>query len=362
MTPLEAEIRRIIAVDGPMPVAQFMALALGHPAQGYYATRDPFGARGDFITAPEISQMFGELIGLWVAAVWAVMGSPGRIHLVELGPGRGTLMADALRAVKVAADFRAALSVYLVETSPTLRRLQEQTLANCGVSVSWHATLAEVSEENPLILVANEFFDALPVYQVVRAQDGWHERMVGIGDDEKLVLALHPDPIPNFSAMLPRHLSTAPVGAVFEWRSDALVAEIAGRLLRQGGAALILDYGHGQSAWGETLQAVGHHRFAEVLERPGEVDLSAHVDFAALGSAAMRAGAGVLGPVTQGAFLRDLGIETRATMLKTAAPARAAEIDAALARLTETGPRGMGELFKVLAIADPKLGALPGFG
>src|SRR5436309_761364 len=200
MTPLEAEIRRIIAVEGPMPLAQFMALALAHPVHGYYVTRDPFGARGDFITSPEISQMFGELIGLWAAAVWNEMGRPDRVHLVELGPGRGTLMADALRAVKVAENFRAALAVDLVEPSPA-----------------------------------------------VRAADGWHERMVGVGVDEKLVLALHPDPILNFSAMLPKNLSAAPVGAVFEWRSDALVTEVAGRLARRGGAALIIDYGHAES-------------------------------------------------------------------------------------------------------------------
>ena len=362
MTPLEAEIRRIIAVDGPIPVAQFMALALGHPVHGYYAARDPFGARGDFITAPEISQMFGELIGLWAAAAWNEMGCPGRIRLVELGPGRGTLIADALRAVKVAPDFREALAVDLVETSSALRQRQQTTLAHCGVPVCWHASLAEVPEKDPLIVIANEFFDALPMHQAVRAESGWHERMVGIGDDEKLVLALHPDPILNFPAMLPANLGTAPIGAIFEWRSDALVTDIAGRLVEHGGAALIVDYGHAGSALGETLQAVGSHSFADVLERPGEVDLSAHVDFAALGNAAMRAGARVLGPVTQRQFLRELGIETRAAMLETAAGARAAEIDAALARLTEAGPRGMGELFKVLALADPKLGALPGFG
>src|SRR6266516_3951409 len=287
MTPLEAEIRRIIAVDGPIPVAQFMALALGHPVHGYYAARAPFGARGDFITAPEISQVCGELIGLWAAAAWNEMGCPGRIRLVELGPGRGTLIADALRAVKVAPDFREALAV--------------------------------VPEKDPLIVIANEFFDALPVHQVVRAESGWHERMVGIGDDEKLVLALHPDPILNFPAMLPANLGTAPLGAIFEWRSDALVTDIAGRLVEHGGAALIVDYGHAGSALGETLQAVGSHSFADVLERPGEVDLSAHVDFAALGNAAMRAGARVLGPVTQRQFLRELGIETRAAMLETAA-------------------------------------------
>jgi NADH dehydrogenase [ubiquinone] 1 alpha subcomplex assembly factor 7 len=362
MTPLEAQIRRIIAVEGPMPLAQFMALALGHPVHGYYVTRDPFGARGDFVTAPEISQMFGELIGLWAAAVWNEMGRPRRVRLVELGPGRGTLMADALRAVRVAQEFRAALNVDLVEISPPLRRRQKQTLADCGLAVSWHAALSEVPEDGPLIVIANEFFDALPVHQAVRAADGWHERKVGLDEAGRFLLGLDPDPIPNFAAMLPDNLPPPSPGAVFEWRSDALVTELAGKLVRGGGAALIIDYGHFESAVGDTLQAVGRHHFAEVLQRPGEVDLSAHVDFAALARAAMRAGVRVLGPVVQRVFLRELGIETRAAMLKTASPGRRAEIDAALAWLTEAGPRGMGELFKVVALVDPKLGALPGFG
>jgi NADH dehydrogenase [ubiquinone] 1 alpha subcomplex assembly factor 7 len=360
MTPLEAGILRIIAAEGPIPVAQFMALALGHPVHGYYVTRDPFGAHGDFITAPEISQMFGELVGLWAAAAWTAMGCPGRVRLVELGPGRGTLMADALRAVKVVEDFRASLVVDLVETSPALRQRQDQTLRDCGVPLHWHAALADVPEGDPLIVVANEFFDALPVHQAVRTPDGWHERMVGA--DEKLMLALHPDPILNFSAMLPPPVAAAPLGAIYEWRSDALITELAGRLVRHGGGALIVDYGYAESGCGETLQSVGRHGFASVLERPGEVDLSAHVDFAALGRAAERTGARVLGPVTQAAFLRELGIETRAAMLKTSAPGRALEIDAALKRLTEPGSCGMGELFKVIALVHPRLGALPGFG
>ena len=362
MTPLEAEIRRIIEADGPISVAQFMALALGHPVHGYYLNRDPLGARGDFVTAPEISQMFGELIGLWTAEVWRAIGSPPVIRLVELGPGRGTLIADALRAIKIAQSFRAALDVRLVEISPMLRARQEQTLAGCGIPLSWHASFAEVPERAPGIVIANEFFDALPVHQAVRVPEGWHERRIGIGNEGALVLALDPDPIPNFAARAAPVLGDAPIGAVYEWRSDALVAELAGRLVRDGGAALIIDYGHAESAWGETLQAVGGHAAAGVLERPGEVDLSAHVDFAALARAAARAGARAMGPIAQRAFLRNLGIETRAAMLKKASPHRAAEIDTALARLIEPGERGMGELFKVLALADPKLGALPGFG
>ena len=360
MTPLEAEIRRIIAADGPITVAQFMALALGHPVHGYYVTRDPLGARGDFITAPEISQMFGELIGLWAAEVWTALGRPEHLHLVELGPGRGTLMSDALRAAKIVPAFRAALNVDLVEISPALEAKQQQALGNCGVPISWHRSFAEVPEGAPEIVIANEFFDALPVHQAVRAPDGWHERRIGIGNDDKLVLALDPDPIPSFAAMLPR-LAAAPLGAIAEWRSDSLGEQIAARLLRNRGAALIIDYGHTETGPGETLQAIGGHAFAHVLDRPGEVDLSAHVDFAALARAAARAGVRVLGPLTQREFLRNLGIETRAAMLKQASPCRAAEIEAALARLIGSGERGMGELFKAVAFADPKLGVVPGF-
>jgi SAM-dependent MidA family methyltransferase len=361
MTPLEAELRRIIAADGPMPVARYMALCLGHPVHGYYATRDPLGARGDFITAPEISQMFGELVGLWAAAVWQRMGAPPRVLLAELGPGRGTLMADALRATRAVPAFRAAVSLHLVETSPVLRRLQQTTLAASGVPAAWHEDVAGLPDA-PLVVVANEFFDALPVHQAVKAPDGWHERMVGLASDGRLVLALHPVPLPQFEAMLPPALRDAPAGAVFEWRSDAVAGEICRRLARFGGAALVIDYGHAESGFGDTLQAVRGHAFADPLSAPGETDLTAHVDFAALARTATTASAHVHGPVPQGEFLRRLGIVARAERLRASATAaQAAEVDAALARLTGDGPGEMGALFKTMAFAHPALGALPGF-
>jgi NADH dehydrogenase [ubiquinone] 1 alpha subcomplex assembly factor 7 len=360
MTPLEAEIRSIIAVDGPMSVAAFMRLCLGHPVHGYYTTRDPFGRGGDFITAPEISQMFGELIGLWAAAVWQAMGAPARVVLAELGPGRGTLMADALRAARVAPAFVAALGVHLVETSPVLRRLQQERLAGLGVPVAWHGDVVDMPD-GPLIVIANEFFDALPVHQAVKAADGWHERMVGV-DAGALAFALHPDPIPGFAAIVPGSLAGAPAGAVYEWRSGDVAAELARRVAGHGGAALALDYGHGESAMGETLQAVGRHAFVDPLATPGDVDLTAQVDFAALARTAQGDGARVHGPVAQGEFLRRLGIEARAAALRaTASAAQTADIDAALARLAGAGPDAMGELFKAIAFADPRLGALPGF-
>jgi NADH dehydrogenase [ubiquinone] 1 alpha subcomplex assembly factor 7 len=359
MNALEAELRRIIAVDGPMPIAVFMRLCLAHPNYGYYTTREPFGGRGDFITAPEISQIFGELLGLWAAAVWDQMGGPEPVHLVELGPGRGTLLADALRAIEVVPQFRAAATLDLVEISPVLRGRQQQALRHCGLPLAWYPDFAEIPA-GALIVLANEFFDALPVHQMVKAEDGWHERMVGVIDG-RLGLALHPDPLPGFEAHLPPELRRAPAGALYEWRSQQLGLLLAGRVARDRGAALILDYGHDQSRFGGTLQAVCGHGFADVLERPGEVDLSAHVDFAALARAGARAGARVHGPVPQGVFLRRLGAEVRAAALKRAAPERASEIESAVARLLGPGPAGMGELFKVIAFSHAALDVLPGF-
>ena len=348
MTPLEAEIRRIIETDGPISVADYMRLCLGHPQHGYYVTRDPLGARGDFITAPEVSQMFGELVGAWAAAVWRQMGAPRELRLIELGPGRGTLMADALRAAKAMPEFADALSVHLVETSPALREAQQAKLG----AVTWHSQIEDVPE-GPCITIANEFVDALPVDQLVKGRDGWHMRMVGVVDDH-LAFVVSPDALPGRTEI------EAPSGAILESRHDRPVALLARRIAGHGGAALVIDYGHAATGFGDTLQAVRGHRYADPLAGPGESDLTTQVDFAALARTARREGAQAHGPIPQGEFLRRLGIAQRATRLKqTATPQQAADIDAALARLT-AGDQ-MGELFKVLAIADPKLRALPGF-
>jgi SAM-dependent MidA family methyltransferase len=353
MTPLEAEIRRIIAIDGPIPVDRYMELCLGHPQHGYYVTRDPFGAQGDFITAPEVSQMFGELIGAWVAAVWQQMGAPGHVNLVELGPGRGTLMADALRAATGMPDFLAAVSVHLVETSPVLRAAQEKTLASAVVPIAWHHGIEEVPE-GPAISIANEFVDALPVGQFIKDRDGWHVRMIGMADD-RLAFVAAPDALFGHATGI-----DMPPGTILERRQDQPVALLSRRIAQHGGASLIIDYGHVESSFGDTLQAVRAHNFADSLETPGEADLTAQVDFAALAVTAGRQGAATQGPIAQGAFLRRVGIERRAARLKANATAQqAADVDSALARLT--APDQMGDLFKVLAIADPKLGALPGF-
>jgi len=357
--PLEREIRRLVAVAGPMPVAEFMRLCLTHPQHGYYLTRDPLGARGDFITAPEISQMFGELIGLWMAYVWRQMGAPEDVRIVELGPGRGTLLGDALRATKTVEGFNKAVVLHLVEVSPVLQRLQEERLQALEMPVLWHATLEDVPA-GPQLIIANEFIDALPVHQAVKAADGWHERVVEVGPGGELAFGQAREPLPFFAGALPRGLRNAPDGAIFEWRSDAVALEL-GRRVRSDGAALILDYGHTRSALGDTLQAVAGHTAADPLHAPGQADLTAHVDFEALAVSAECIGARAHGPLTQGDFLVNLGIRERAAALKAKAPHKAAEIDAALTRLTTREARGMGELFKALAIADPRLAPLPGF-
>jgi SAM-dependent MidA family methyltransferase len=358
---LEAEIRRLISVAGPMPVAEYMRLCLTHPRHGYYTTRNPFGRDGDFTTAPEISQAFGELIGLWGAAVWQQIGRPDDVRLVELGPGRGTMMLDMLRAAQVVPDYRAAIVGHLVEISPVLERQQRQTLSGLNVPLLWHRRIEDVPG-GPVIVVANEFLDALPVNQAVKREDGWHERMVGINGNGGLAFGLSPKPLPSFGATLPRCIRDAPVDAVFEWRGHQTTFEIGRRLVYDGGAALVIDYGHASSECGETLQAVARHTFADPLGSPGMVDLTAHVDFQDLAAAADSIGARVHGPLTQREFLLNLGIEQRAEALKHGSETEQAQaIDSAIARLLDAEPGGMGGLFKVIAFSHPDIETLPGF-
>lgn len=358
-SPLEREIRRLIRVAGPMPVADYMRLCLTHPQYGYYVNRDPLGAGGDFVTAPEISQMFGELIGLWLVSAWQQLGSPQNVRLIELGPGRGTMLLDALRAAKIVPGFLAAIVLHLVEVSPALQKLQERRLAPLGLPTLWHATLDDVPT-GPCLIIGNEFIDALPVHQAVRQPDGWHERVV-LAEDDKLTIGIARDPLPHFESTLPRGLRLSPVDSIYEWRSDSIGLEI-GRRVRKDGAALIVDYGHAWYGLGETLQAVSGHAFADPMRSPGEVDLTAHVDFEALAQSAESMGARVHGPVAQRDWLRRLGIDRRSTALKAHAPyGKALEIDQALSRLTASGAKGMGDLCKAVAFADPRLHDLPGF-
>jgi SAM-dependent MidA family methyltransferase len=313
--PLEARLKARIAADGPIPVADYMAEANAH----YYATRDPFGAEGDFTTAPEISQMFGELIGIWLADLWQRAGEPQAARYVELGPGRGTLAEDALRAMRGAG---LTPPVELVETSPSLRLAQAER-----VSARWHDTLATLPQSGPLLVVANEFFDALPVCQFDAAG-----RELRVGHDGR------------FARDGAVEAETSPA-------SLAIVGDLARRLAGQGGVALIVDYGHDRPGAGDTLQAVANHRYADPFEAPGECDLTAHVDFHAFGGAARAAGVRVFGPAAQGAWLNAMGIKLRAASLAKAAPERAAEIAAARVRLT--APDQMGRLFKAMALVAP---------
>ncbi len=358
---LDAEIRRLIGLAGPMPVAEFMGHCLGHPQHGYYVTHDPFGSGGDFTTSPEISQMFGELLGLWTAAVWQQMGSPGDVRLIELGPGRGSMMLDMLRAANVMPGFRRAIAVHLVETSPTLAARQKQTLGNQDIAVAWHESLADVPE-GPAIIVANEFFDALPVNQAVKQADGWHERVVDIDQEGKFAFALAPEPLKFFEQTLPPQVRMAEVGSIYEWRADAAALEVGRRVVHGGGAALIVDYGYLESMIGDTFQALRGKRKADPLAAPGLADVTAHVDFQAIASSAESIGARVHGPVDQATFLRRLGIEQRAANLKKVAPPdKAAAVDVALGRLTAGGPTGMGTLFKAIGVSASTLLTLPGF-
>ena len=353
---LEQELRRMIRQDGPISVERFMGLALGHPTFGYYMTRDPFGLAGDFVTAPEISQMFGELLGLWVAEVWNALGRPPLVRLVELGPGRGTLMADALRALRSVPAFLQAVEVHMVEMSPVLTERQQSVLARVPVPVTWHKDFDHVPE-GPVIVLANEFFDALPVRHYVKMQRGWCERLIGLDDQGQLIFGASSEVEPTINV-------AAPIGEILEIgaQSQLTMRAIAQRFTRHAGTLLAIDYGHTETGLGETLQALRAHEYVHPLSHIGSADLTAHVDFAALGRAAESVGANCFGPMTQGEFLHGLGISQRAEGLKRrATEAQIAEIDTALERLTSAEPQHMGQLFKVLAVTSPNIAALPGF-
>jgi SAM-dependent MidA family methyltransferase len=356
---LRARIAALIAAQGPISVAQYMTMALHDAGGGYYATRQPFGAAGDFTTAPEVSQMFGELLGLWCVQVWHDQGQPRQKRLMELGPGRGTMMADALRAARAAPEFLDGLEVVLVEASPALQKLQQEKLAQSGAAIRWTTHFDDSLTDRPLFLLANEFFDAMPVRQYVKTETGWRERMVVVKDGA-LDFALAPIPTP--SAAIPASRAAAPDGGVYEAApaATALAEAVARVVAEKGGGALLLDYGYGEAAgFGETLQAVGGHAFAEVLAEPGENDISAHVDFAALAEAARHGGAQVHGPRNQGAFLVALGIMGRAEQLIKSNPGAARMLYTAVERLI--APEQMGDLFKAMAFLPPSATKPPGF-
>jgi NADH dehydrogenase [ubiquinone] 1 alpha subcomplex assembly factor 7 len=352
LTSLAERLARRIARGGPITVADYMAAALADPEHGYYRTAAPIGAEGDFTTAPEISQMFGELIGAWLIDCWEKAGRPDPVRLIELGPGRGVLMEDALRVGQGIAAWRRAVDLHLVEINPALREAQAARLA--AYAPRWHGTLS-TAPDGPTLLVANEFFDALPIRQLMFRAGFWRERLIGWNEAKGFHFILSPAPS-ALSAMLPPGLDSARDGDLVELSpsSLSLTADIARRVSHESGAALIIDYGRTDTTPGETLRGMRRHHEVDMLADTGLADLSAHVDFAALYRAAREAGATIFGPVSQGQFLNELGIRQRADALKAKAsqPARVA-INDAVERLT--GAWAMGDLFKALCMASPSL-------
>lgn len=375
-------LRELIEARGPLTVADYMELALQHPTFGYYKHGDPLGRAGDFITAPEISQMFGEMIGVWCAEVWRMMGAPKAFALVELGPGRGTLMKDALRATRKISGFHDAMDLILLESSETLREKQREALVEHAPR--YVESLADCPAV-PTIFIANEFFDALPIRQFEKGFQGWSERLVDIAKEHRLAPLPYPPhegegiapravdaigfaftlsaPDPTYALMIPEDTRDAKPGAVHEVSLPALgiMRDISKHIAKNGGAGLMLDYGAMQPAGVATLQAVSCHRRADVFSDPGSVDLTAHVDFGMLAAVARKDGLATHGAIAQGEFLEAMGIFLRAAQLKQhATPDQAKDIDSALHRLTDSSQ--MGSLFKAMAITPPGLRDVPGFG
>ena len=357
-TPLALQIKENIRRDGPMTVQTYMSRCLWDETYGYYRRQPVLGVAGDFVTAAEISQVFGELIGVWAGVVWQnVFGAPNPITLAEYGPGRGTMMCDVLRAARVVPGFAHASRIHLVEASAALAEIQSATLADFSSAITWSVGLEEFSP--PAIIFANEFLDSWPVAQWIKTAVGWRIKGVTLDADGNLQFAALDGDCPRdaFELLLPG----APPGAVIETQRLDQLADALHALTQRGPIALlIIDYGHTIPAAGDTLQAVRGHAYESPLASPGEADLTVHVNFYDLASTLHRAGLALDGPVMQAEFLGSLGIVERASRLMAANPARAGEIESGVARLL--APNGMGSRFKVLAARSPELPPLPGFG
>lgn len=359
-TPLAGKIKALIRATGPISVADYFAMCLADPEHGYYRTREPFGTSGDFITAPEISQLFGEMIGIFMVHAWQRHGSPQAVRLVEIGPGRGTMMADMLRVIKrIASPLFDNASVHLVETSERLRGAQRVTLEAYSTKISWHDSLDEVPD-GFLLLVANELFDAIPIRQFVNTPEGFRERLVGLDDDGELVFVIGLTILdPN---VLPADAASVPHGTLFEFAParQAVMESLSERLGLAGGTALIIDYGHMATGFGDTLQALRNHAFDPPLAHPGAADLTSHVDFEDLARTAVAAGIHLNGGLRQGDFLYGLGLAERAAALARGKEATEQKlIAAAVDRLAGEGAGKMGELFKVIAVSSPALDLAP---
>lgn len=352
-----------IKSDGPISIAAFMAEALLDPMEGFYATRDPIGAGADFITAPEISQMFGELIGLWCVEAWRGLKGPGPFQLIELGPGRGTMMSDVLRAGRVDTAFIRSARVTLIEASAALKAKQAEALAASPVQVSWSDRL-EDAPAGPSLILGNEFLDCLPLRQFVKKNGQWVERMIGLDPQDETRFAFvysHAPASPQDAALIPAPLREAEEGALVEIRPGdaALVETLAARFKTYPGHALFIDYGPADSETGDTFQALKSHEKADPLEAPGTADLTARVDFGALTRAATAAGLQASPVVPQGEWLVRLGLEQRAAALTMSGKADRAKIVRQLHRLTSE--EEMGALFKVVCLSSPDAPPPPGF-
>lgn len=351
-TPLADIIRADIRANGPMDFGRYMTLCLSHPVHGYYMTRDPFGVDGDFTTAPEISQLFGEMIGAWIADIWVKTGRTSPYRICEFGPGRGTLMRDVMRVTRNVPGFHDAVHIHLIEMSPVLRDKQREALA--GYRVTWHDDLESVPTDGRLMILGNEFLDALPVRRLIYKKEGWAEEVVGIGPDDALTFGLRPaDPalMESMPRMLiyPQEYDRIEISPVLNQHLKCAY----NRMLKQQGVALFIDYGYLHTSYGDTVQAVHKHRPVSVLDTPGQVDITAHVNFETVGSLAMGAGLTVYGPATQGDFLNRLGIQQRKAILdKNATDRQKTDLENSVNRLVSYDQ--MGALFKVMAItADP---------
>ena len=351
-------IVRHIRDHGPMTISTFMAMALGHPQFGYYMHRDPFGRAGDFITAPEISQLFGEMIGVWLADLWLRMDRPNPFLLVEAGPGRGTLMADIMRATVRVDGFHAAARIHLVETSPNLKIVQSENLN--GFAPRWHDSIDTIPDDAPILFVANEFLDALPIHQLVHTDAGWAERMIGVNDDGDLIFGLAPADA-SLVTCVPAGLKND-TGNIFEVAParTGFTQLLSERIAHQGGAALFIDYGHARPGMGDTLQAMKNHKFVNLFDDPGAADVTSHVDFSAIASAATAHNVHATAIVEQWQFLELMGIRLRADKLMASANgAQADTIRSGLERLI--APDQMGGLFKVVALYNHQTPIPSGF-
>ena len=362
MKKLDKVLADRIASKGHINLFEFMKEALTHPKFGFYMKKNIFGSHGNFVTSPEISQMFGELIGIWCLNLWEKMNRPNNFQIIEMGPGLGTLMKDLLRVCnKLSPDFLRAIKINLIEKSPKLKKYQMKNL--CGININWHTSLSEKIINDPFIIIANEFLDTLPIRQFQFSNNSWNERIIGFSKAKsKFFFTLKEiKNLPNTLRSL-EIIKKAKEGDIVEFNPNAekLMDKIGRIMNKNQGYGLIIDYGHTKISFGETLQAVKKHRFCNALEKPGESDLTAHVDFELIAKIAKESGAKVYSPIPQGQFLRNLGINERAKILKkNASPDERVEIETSRKRLTER--KEMGELFKILMLSSPALPKPEGF-